>query len=71
MAKMPGEYDPVMDRARLLQENEQMRSALITWRNAFETGRMDVLRLAYDEGDAALGVPPSFSLPPAKVTKLS
>ena len=39
--------------------DEKLRSALITWRNAFEIGNVDALHLAYGQGNAALGVPPA------------
>ena len=43
--------------AEAIAERDRLRAALITWRNAFETGRHEPLHIAYEAGNAALGVP--------------
>ena len=41
--------------------DEKLRFAFITWRNAFESGDVEALHLAYGQGNAALGVPPEMA----------
>ena len=38
-------------------EITRLRAALISWRNGFEAGRNEPLRIAYEIGNEALGVP--------------
>jgi hypothetical protein len=47
----------IRERLDAVDEIDRLRAALITWRNAFETGRNDPLHIAYENGNAALGVP--------------
>lgn len=41
-----------------MDEDEKLRSALITWRSALESGNFQALCAAYEIGNDALGVLP-------------
>lgn len=41
-------------------DDEKLRSALITWRQALESGNFQALCAAYEIGNDALGVPPEL-----------
>lgn len=43
-----------------MDEDEKLRGALITWRQALESGNYRALLVAYEIGNDALGVPPEL-----------
>jgi hypothetical protein len=47
-------------------EADLLRSALITWRNVYESGSKSFLDLAYEEGNDAMGVPEELRMRPGK-----